>query len=79
MELETSTVVLTSETASLPSNFIVWAASPEGEFLKGKVVWSNWDVDELKAGASKIVDSPAITVGLLGLFDSGFTNLTNPV
>ena len=64
--------------ASLPSNFIVWVVSPEADFLKGKNVWANWDVDELKAEASKIKSSPALTNGLLGLFDTGFTNLTSP-
>ncbi len=68
-----------SEIASLPSDFVVWVASPEGDFLKGKNVWTNWDVDELKAGASKIQSTPVLTNGLLGLFDTGFTNLTNPV
>ncbi len=66
-------------TASLPSNFIVWVASPEANFLNGKNVWVNWDVDELKAKASAIKASPVLTNGLLGLFETGFTNLTNPV
>ncbi|KAF2115644.1 hypothetical protein BDV96DRAFT_574235 [Lophiotrema nucula] len=34
---------------SLPRGFAVWLASPEAEFLKGKYVMSNWDVDELVA------------------------------
>ena len=63
----------------MPSDFIVWLASPEGTFLKGKTVWANWDVDELKSAAPKIEASPALTLGLLGLFDAGFTNKTNPV
>ncbi|KAJ5685991.1 Short-chain dehydrogenase/reductase SDR [Penicillium majusculum] len=33
---------------NLPGHFMVWAASPEGAFLKGKIIWSNWDVEELK-------------------------------
>jgi NAD(P)-dependent dehydrogenase (short-subunit alcohol dehydrogenase family) len=32
---------------SLPRGFAVWLASPEAEFLKGKFVMSNWDVEEL--------------------------------
>ena len=64
--------------ASLPSDFIVWAASPEGKFLKGKTVWTNWDVDELKAAAGTLETSPALTLGLLGLFDTGFTSKSNP-
>jgi NAD(P)-dependent dehydrogenase (short-subunit alcohol dehydrogenase family) len=29
----------------LPADFVVWAASPEAKFLKGKLAWSNWDVE----------------------------------
>ncbi|RGP71711.1 short-chain dehydrogenase [Fusarium longipes] len=32
---------------SLPADFTVWLASPEAAFLKGEIVWANWDVDEL--------------------------------
>lgn len=39
---------------SLPADFLVWAASPEAEFLKGKLVWSNWDVEELRARAKEL-------------------------
>ncbi|CAN9196140.1 unnamed protein product [Alternaria alternata] len=34
---------------SLPQGFAVWLASPEAEFLKGRFVMSNWDVEELTA------------------------------
>ena len=57
---------------------MVWASSPEAKFLKGKTVWANWDVDELKAQAQTLETTPALTVGLFGLFESGFTNLTHP-
>jgi hypothetical protein len=33
----------------LLSSFFVWIAIPEAEFLRGKFVWSDCDVDELKA------------------------------
>ncbi|KAF9031108.1 NAD(P)-binding protein [Hymenopellis radicata] len=39
---------------SLPASFNVWLASPEARFLKGKFLWCNWDVDELKAQAKEI-------------------------
>jgi len=29
--------------ADLAGNFVVWVASPEAKFLKGKFVWVNWD------------------------------------
>lgn len=31
----------------LPAHFLVWLASPEAAFLKGKYVWMNWDVKEM--------------------------------
>ncbi|SMR45527.1 unnamed protein product [Zymoseptoria tritici ST99CH_3D1] len=39
---------------SLPAHFNVWLASPEARFMKSKFLWSNWDVDELKARAKEI-------------------------
>lgn len=49
----------------LPGHFIVWAASEEAAFLKGKFLWSNWDVDELKQ-RKKEFEGPKLTVGLQG-------------
>ena len=40
--------MLTYGVVELPASFAVWIVSPEAEFLKGKFVWSNWDVEELK-------------------------------
>jgi hypothetical protein len=45
---------------------LVWLASPEAKFLKGKTVWANWDVDELKARAKEIEESKELEVTLLG-------------
>jgi hypothetical protein len=53
-------------TAELAGSFIVWAASREAEFLKGKLVWSNWDVDELKGRAEEIKNSKMFTMTLEG-------------
>lgn len=51
---------------SLPASFSVWLASGEAHFLKGKYLWANWDVDELKARAKELEDSPQLTIGLVG-------------
>ncbi|KAI8650530.1 hypothetical protein NCS57_01387100 [Fusarium keratoplasticum] len=44
----------------LPGDFAVWAASDEAEFLHGRFVWANWDVDELQTGPlrQKIENDP---------------------
>ncbi|RFU26478.1 hypothetical protein B7463_g9865, partial [Scytalidium lignicola] len=51
---------------SLPASFNVWLASPESRFLKGKFLWANWDVDELKAQAKEIEASTLLSIGLGG-------------
>jgi hypothetical protein len=53
--------------AKLPSQLLVWLASPEASFLKGKFVWANWDVDELKARADEIKNSLLLRVSLNGV------------
>jgi hypothetical protein len=40
--------------------------SPEACFLKGKFLWANWDVDELKAQAKEIEASTQLSIGLVG-------------
>jgi hypothetical protein len=45
---------------------LVWLASPEASFLKGKTTWANWDVDELKARAKEIEESKELEMILLG-------------
>lgn len=51
----------------LPGHFNVWIASPEAEFLKGKFVWANWDVTELKALAKEVEESMLLRVCLNGV------------
>ena len=46
-------VVLTWLLVQLPAHFLV-LSSPEAAFLKGRLVWANWDVDELESQAEEI-------------------------
>lgn len=50
----------------LPTDFAVWAVSPEAHFLNGKFVWAHWDVDNLKAMSKEIEGTDKFTFGLLG-------------
>lgn len=50
----------------LPADFTVWLASPEASFLKGRQVWANWDVDELRARAGDIQAGLLLTAGIHG-------------
>lgn len=51
---------------SLPASFNLWLASHEAHFLKGKFLWANWDVDELKAQAKELEGSEKLSIGLVG-------------
>ena len=51
---------------SLPAGFILWAASPEAEFAKGKLIWSNWDVTELKAMEEEMKQPNYLSLSLGG-------------
>ncbi|CRG89357.1 hypothetical protein PISL3812_06393 [Talaromyces islandicus] len=55
-----------SDDVSLPASFTVWLASAEASFLKGKFLWANWDVNELKAQAKEIEATGQLSVGLGG-------------
>ncbi|KAL7790687.1 hypothetical protein V8C43DRAFT_322674 [Trichoderma afarasin] len=54
------------DTLELSGDFGVWAVSNEAEFLKGRMVWVNWDVDELKAKKDEIINNDLLTVSLGG-------------
>ncbi|KAH7034794.1 putative 3-oxoacyl-reductase [Microdochium trichocladiopsis] len=51
---------------SLPAGTILWLASPEAAFLKGKYLWSNWDMDELKTRAEEIAAGQEFNIQLVG-------------
>ncbi|KAF4826564.1 hypothetical protein CGCTS75_v008958 [Colletotrichum tropicale] len=54
----------------LPGHFVLWAASRQAEFLHGRFIWANWDVDELRGEEFKkaLEDNPNfLTVGVEGL------------
>ncbi|GES64117.1 NADP(+)-dependent dehydrogenase [Aspergillus terreus] len=56
---------------SLPADFLVWIASPEAEFLRNKIVFASWDVDELKGRKNEIVGFRP-EAGELGIGYQGF-------
>ncbi|KAF4496578.1 3-oxoacyl-(acyl-carrier-) reductase [Fusarium agapanthi] len=59
--------VVGQDDPSLAAQLYVWLASPEAECLKGKFVWVNWDVDELKARADGIKGSLLFKMILSGV------------
>ena len=46
------------EDVKLPGDFAVWLASPEADFLHGRLVWAQWDVDELLGLREKVLVDP---------------------
>ncbi|CZS91515.1 uncharacterized protein RCO7_07055 [Rhynchosporium graminicola] len=52
--------------SELAGDVVVWAASKEARFLKGKFVLVNWDAEELKASAKEIESTRVLTLGLEG-------------
>ncbi|KAH7403405.1 hypothetical protein BKA64DRAFT_776861 [Cadophora sp. MPI-SDFR-AT-0126] len=58
--------VLPYDDVELSASFIVWSASHEAEFLKGKLIWANWDVEELKAKKEILEKTDELTIGLIG-------------
>jgi NAD(P)-dependent dehydrogenase (short-subunit alcohol dehydrogenase family) len=51
---------------ALPGDFIVWLASDQAEFLRGRFVWANWDVTEMMAMKEKIEADPLFLAPTLG-------------
>jgi len=55
----------------LAGQFFAWAATDEAEFLTGRFVWAEWDIDELKAKKDEILDKDLLLITIDG-FDKGF-------
>jgi len=45
---------------------MVWLSLAEAQFLNGRFVWANWDVEELKAKAEEIESTNQMVVGFNG-------------
>jgi NAD(P)-dependent dehydrogenase (short-subunit alcohol dehydrogenase family) len=59
--------LLMNDAVSLPADFMVWLASEEAAFLKGKYVWANWDVTELVEGKVEIAEKRLLEMWLNGV------------
>ena len=49
---------------SLPSNMLVWLASDEADFVGGRLIWTNWDAQELIRKKEEIIANNHLTTGL---------------
>ena len=66
------TILIEYAVVELPGRFCVWLASQEAKFLRGKFVWVNWDVDELKARKEEIMGTDFLNTGLWGVSFMGW-------
>lgn len=54
------------EDIDLPAHFALWLAGPESDFLHGRHVWAQWDVDELIGLKDRLANEPNfLKVGLI--------------
>jgi NAD(P)-dependent dehydrogenase (short-subunit alcohol dehydrogenase family) len=52
--------------AQLPGQMAVWLASKESDFLKGRFIWANWDVEEMLGRKSEFEgNSDLLRIGLM--------------
>ena len=50
----------------LTGEFFAWAATDEAEFLGGRFVWADWDVDELKGRKAEILEKDLLLTTIDG-------------
>jgi NADP-dependent 3-hydroxy acid dehydrogenase YdfG len=55
----------------LAGHFFAWAATDEAEFLSGRFVWAEWDVEELMRKKEEILDKDLLLITVDG-FEKGF-------
>ena len=67
LELNLCTIIADAIKVSLPAHFLVWFASPDAAFLKGRFVFANWDVEQLKEKRAEVESGMDLTANVLGL------------
>ena len=53
--------------AELPGSYVVWLSTRDADFLKGRFVYANWDVEELKAKKEDILRDNLLTLTVEGM------------
>ena|ERR1700761_3102503 len=59
-----------TDSPELVAHLAVWLAGPDSDFLKGRYLWANWDLEELMNAKDKITANPT----LLHLTLDGWSN-----
>ncbi|KPI34858.1 Oxido UcpA [Cyphellophora attinorum] len=66
-EMQRDAGVKPMDHVSLPGDFNVWLAGKEADFLKGKYVFANWDVEEMIDRKQQIVEDGLLESWLSGV------------
>jgi NAD(P)-dependent dehydrogenase (short-subunit alcohol dehydrogenase family) len=51
---------MANDSPNLMGHLAVWLASPESEFLKGRFIWANWDIEDLVKAKEEIIKQPGL-------------------
>jgi len=65
MAIKSESTFETYDDVELAGQFVIWSASKEAAFARGRMIWINWDVDELKKD-TRFEDPTYLTIGLTG-------------
>ncbi|USP77957.1 hypothetical protein yc1106_05231 [Curvularia clavata] len=55
-----------TDDVTLPASFNLWLSTPEARFLKGKFLWCNWDIEELRSRAEELKSGRLLNLDLNG-------------
>ncbi|OQV07501.1 hypothetical protein CLAIMM_11926 [Cladophialophora immunda] len=67
MSAKIGNTAVSVDSVNLPAHFCVWLASPEAEFLKSRLVWANWDVEEMVSRKDEILEKDLLRLELTGI------------
>ncbi|KAL1592028.1 hypothetical protein SLS60_011620 [Paraconiothyrium brasiliense] len=66
-EAELQASKLPQDTVELPAHFMLWlSGTQQRKYLSGKMLWANWDVEELTAKAEEFAKEGFFTMGMTG-------------
>ena len=55
-----------SPIAEMPASYNVWLTTPAADFLRGRFMYTNWDVNEMIAKMDEIVKNNELRLGVYG-------------
>lgn len=59
-EKASSLGMVANDSPELAANLAVWLASQESDFLNGRFIWANWDMEQLVKEKEKVIANPSL-------------------